>query len=287
MLVRTIGKVVHSLRTRGPAETASLIGGYLGAFLHPESYFIDRRRASVSERLSGELNGTVRYGPLQGFELWDDAGRGLTDKASILLGLYEREVLEAVTKRKGSRDVLVNIGAADGYYGVGLVRTGYFSRSVCYEISPSWQAVIERVARKNGVSDRVKILGAADAQFVDQIVNEGVDPGRCVVLCDIEGGEFDILTRANLRALRHAVVIVEIHDFIVANGAARYARLKELASEWFSITEMRTGARDLSEFVELERYSDTDRWLICSEGRGQLMTWLVLDPKDGAASIQD
>ena len=39
-----------------------------------------------------------------------------------------------------------------------------------------------------------------------------------------------------------------------------------------------TGARDLSVFPELRRMRDTDRWLIVSEGRGQLMTWLKLGP---------
>ena len=35
---------------------------------------------------------------------------------------------------------------------------------------------------------------------------------------------------------------------------------------------------DLSEFEELKEWSDTDRWLVCSEGRPKLMTWWRLDP---------
>jgi hypothetical protein len=51
------------------------------------------------------------------------------------------------------------------------------------------------------------------------------------------------------------------------------------ASEFFDITEFKTSARDLSKFQELHELSDIDRWLLCSESRPCLMTWMRFDPK--------
>ena len=48
---------------------------------------------------------------------------------------------------------------------------------------------------------------------------------------------------------------------------------------FFKISTLATTSRDLSKFSELFDYEDSDRWLIASEGRPKLMTWLRLDPR--------
>jgi hypothetical protein len=42
---------------------------------------------------------------------------------------------------------------------------------------------------------------------------------------------------------------------------------------------MQMGSRYLSVFPELKELTDTDHWLLCSEGRSRLMQWLRFDPK--------
>jgi hypothetical protein len=98
------------------------------------------------------------------------------------------------------------------------------------------------------------------------------------LLCDIEGGEFNLFTRSVFEAFRGSILLIEIHHWH-EGGEAGLVRLKEDASEHFHVTALKTGSRDLSGFPELQILSDTDRWLICSEGRGQLMTFLRLDPR--------
>jgi hypothetical protein len=88
-----------------------------------------------------------------------------------------------------------------------------------------------------------------------------------------------VLNQDSLKALKDAIFIIEIHDFLFEDGAARYRALKETASAWFHFTEFTTGARNPSEIPELHGMNDTDRWLICSEGRDRLTSWLRLDPK--------
>ncbi len=51
------------------------------------------------------------------------------------------------------------------------------------------------------------------------------------------------------------------------------------AKNFHKVSTITTSSRDLSRFPELRNYEDSDRWLIASEGRPRLMTWLRLDPK--------
>ncbi|MGI8568372.1 MAG: hypothetical protein ACR2KT_04545, partial [Methylocella sp.] len=80
-------------------------------------------------------------------------------------------------------------------------------------------------------------------------------------------------------AFRGAVILMEIHDVYFDDGAEKLEKLKADASKYFHITKLVTRARDLSIFPESKGSTTTDRWLICSEGRGQPGLWLRLDPK--------
>ena len=70
-----------------------------------------------------------------------------------------------------------------------------------------------------------------------------------------------------------------MHDWFYEDGVKKLQKLKNDSSLTHVITELKMGARDLSIFPELKKLHDNDRWIICSEGRKQLMTWLRFDPK--------
>jgi len=240
---------------------------------------VEKRRVALSRELFGEFGGRVRYGPMAGLKLPGGLYWSSGDGAPMLLGIYEREVLEALQEICATRRTLVNLGAADGYYGVGLVKNGMFEQSYCFELMPKGRAAIKELAVANGLEARVHVFGAADADLSSVLVTEGVNLGDVVILCDIEGSEFETFHAEALAALKGTVIIIEVHDFLRDDGREQLRTLKERASAWFELTEMRMGARDLSPFPECQRFSDSDRWLMASEGRGELMTWLRLDPK--------
>ena len=98
---------------------------------------------------------------------------------------------------------------------------------------------------------------------------------------DIEGAEFDVLKPECLYELRHSQVIIEVHDFLrPGTGQVELQTLIERARAYFHVEELRTGARDLSSIPLLsDHWTDTDRWLLCSESRAKLMSWLWLSPK--------
>jgi hypothetical protein len=75
-----------------------------------------------------------------------------------------------------------------------------------------------------------------------------------------------------------SIIYIELHDWFFNDGNEKLKKIEEDAREYLSIEKITTTSRDLSMFEELNEMSDTDRWLICSEGRGRLMTWWRLDP---------
>jgi hypothetical protein len=101
------------------------------------------------------------------------------------------------------------------------------------------------------------------------------------LLIDIEGGEFDILDENAFQALRHSVIFIELHHQFYEDGHSKLSKLLSDAKDTHSISELTMSNRNLSSFNELKMLNDTDRWLLCSEGRGFMMTWLRLDPVVG------
>lgn len=248
-------------------------------FLHLSLQGAEARRLFLARSLFEHFGGVVGYGPMKGFRLDPESSWNAADLGSKMFGIYEQEVLGMLQTRRGNKDILVNLGAADGYYGVGMVKSGLFAKAICYEATDAGRQVIARTAALNQVTDRVDIRGEAGAGFPDDLAAGGIDPARCLVLCDIEGGEFDILTPECLDKLKRSILLVELHEFMVADGEARAKTLIDDLRGVFNLTFATTGARDLSVFPELINVNDTDRWLVCSEGRGRLMTWVLCEPK--------
>lgn len=278
-MMNVVRKTIRFVRRDGVAATARRALKRLQFSLGLANDPVEKRRVALSRELFGEFGGIVRYGPMQGLKLPDGLYWSSGDGAPMLLGIYEREVMEALQLISASRRTLVNLGAADGYYGVGLVKNGMFEHSYCFELMPKGRAAIKELAASNGLEKRVHVFGAADKDLSRMLVAEGVNLGDVVILCDIEGAEFEAFTTDALMALNGAIIIIEVHDFLREDGREQLRTLKDRASVWFNLTEMRMGARDLSVFPECQRFSDSDRWLMASEGRGELMTWLRLDPK--------
>lgn len=238
--------------------------------------YVERRRIELARQLDLALASTVRYGPFRGMRLGPDTAWSVADRAPMLLGLYEQEVLESLGET-GGRKAFVNLGAGDGYYGVGALVSGLCQRSYCYEMGEKGRRIIGDTARLNGVGDRVEIRGKADPGFYRDLPAEVVDD--CVLFIDIEGAEFELLDEAAFDAFGNAVIFLELHDWFFEDGAQRMQTLRRNAAATHAITEMTMAARDLSSFAELREYSDSDRWLLCSEGRGRQMGWMRFDPK--------
>lgn len=238
---------------------------------------VKRRRLKLSVLVNEMFNATVAYGPFKGLKFSSNAWWGEADRPSMLFGLYEQEVLNSILNVPKTHRTFIDLGAADGYYGIGVLVNNHFDRSYCFELSEKGQEVIRRNAELNSVSNKLKVYGKAEKDFfkhlpIDQLATS-------VLLIDIEGGEFNLLDADLFKVLKNTIIFIELHPWLVDNGEKRLEKLKSDASGYFDISELTTTSRDLSIFPELRSFKDEDRWLICSEDRGRLMTWYRLDPK--------
>src|SRR5215216_3563254 len=107
------------------------------------------RRKRATNRFVAWHGLTVSGGPFAGLQYPDTSAHSLVPK---LLGIYERELHGAVEDAIRARPAtIVNVGAADGYYAVGLARRCPEARSVAYEADPQQRDLLSRVAARNGV----------------------------------------------------------------------------------------------------------------------------------------
>src|SRR5579862_972179 len=105
----------------------------------------------------------VVAGPFRGMrlELSPLSGRHLL---GYILGSQELELrpaIDAIVER--CYRTILNVGAADGYYAVGLALRAPQAGVEAFEALPELHPVIARTAAANGVADRVAILGACTA----------------------------------------------------------------------------------------------------------------------------
>ena len=164
--------------------------------------------------------GRVRCGPFSGLHYPERAiGSAYLPK---LLGTYERElapVIEEVCSRRPS--LIIDVGAAEGYYAIGLARRNPQARVIAFEQEALGRSALEQAALLNGVHPRVQIRGRCGPAELEAALAANCNGGRVAttrsfVLCDIEGDELVLLNPAIVPALKHASVLVETHDFVHA-----------------------------------------------------------------------
>src|SRR5258708_4505437 len=107
-------------------------------------------------------NCRVRSGPFAGMRYVDNSvGSAYLPK---LLGTYERELAEVIEEACRLRpELIIDLGAAEGYYAVGLALRNPQARVVAFEQQDIGRAALWRMAQLNGVADRIEIHGRCAA----------------------------------------------------------------------------------------------------------------------------
>jgi hypothetical protein len=137
-----------------------------------------------------------------------------------LLGCYERELHPVFeTYRAAPLDLVIDIGAAEGYYAVGVLYAGLAQKAIAYEAMPEGARLLGEVARQNRVEHRVTVKGFCRPEDLQAELADS--PKRTLVIVDAEGAEDVLLDPARIPALKHAEILVELHDFLVAGVTER------------------------------------------------------------------
>ena len=239
-----------------------------------------RRRLGLNREVAKSLRYTVQRGPFEGLVMSKRTFWGDTDIATQLLGIYEREVLEEVM-RSADRRILLNIGAADGYYSVGwslgVDEGGHKRSAVAFEATAAGRSAIHQLAIENRVVDRIEVRGVATSEvMLDYFAKSSPPIEEVLIICDIEGGEYELLNEKVLAMTQGAKWIIEAHEFTSEMVAARVDLLQR-AAKFFTVNVLTSGSRNPHELTEFSSFGDVDRWLLCAEGRdGRTGNWIVL-----------
>ena len=243
---------------------------------------VQERRNRISLELYRLVNGVVKYGPFKGLKLVRETWWGESDLGSQCLGLYEMEILNFLKEvERDDYKSFIDIGAADGYYAIGMLVSGKVSKCICYEKSESGRRVIMENWKANGSLGELKLYPEANFKGISSL--DPVVLNKALVLIDIEGAEFDLLDEMLLYILRKSTLILEIHNW-VKNFEDLYVNLLERANKFFDIEVIEHLDRPINQIFELQELSDDNRNLLVSEGRPSLMRFLKLIPKEHDSS---
>lgn len=134
-----------------------------------------------------------------------------------LLGCYEKELNPIITHIcQRQYDYLLNVGAAEGYYAVGLALCSPKTRVIAFEQEATGRHLIQALAQQNGVAERVHI----QAQCTLNALRDSIAPhGQTCLIMDVEGAERELLDPQQVPALRQIDILVEVHEFLDAGLA--------------------------------------------------------------------
>ena len=231
-------------------------------------------RAQMLEvQLSTRSGDRVLSGPFKGMLYPNHTAEGARNPR--LIGCYESclaPVIEEIVAR--GYDRVVDIGCAEGYYAIGLALRMPGATIAARDTEPRARAACAELAAINGVADRVEIGGLVSHDQFPRLVQ-----GRTLILCDIEGGEDELLDPDAATALRQADLLVEVHEGM---KPGRLALLQGRFAESHEIRQIERKIDDSGLPDWAEMLGDLDRLLLLWEWRSTPTPWLWMRRKDGA-----
>ncbi len=232
------------------------------------------RLLAMRATLVSRFDLTVQNGPFKGLRyISESSGSALLPK---LLGSYEAALHAVLLDLMSNEyDTMIDVGCAEGYYAVGFAYRCPGVPVIAFDANPVARAMCSRLARLNGVADRITVLGECERDALGAAIL-----GRSLIICDCEGGELHLLDPAVVNGLDCCDLIVELHPHVhpliprlieqrfeethagaVVYGLAAPARPEELKLfHWFdrplATYEERSGATPMWTVLRSRRYLD-------------------------------
>jgi hypothetical protein len=196
------------------------------------------------------------------------------------LGLYEIELVpvfeQLFTLNLGK---IIDVGAAEGYYAVGLALRFPGSPVIAYEATEEGRELLQQVIAGNGVARQVQMRGHCDAPML-KAETDACDPNvQHLLVMDVEGAEEDLLRLHAPEDLGNFHIVIELHDW-VDPGMGDRLRDKFAPTHTSSIIDARR--REFADMTLpltfLKRLCLSPSLLSFSHERRLPMRWVVFHP---------
>ena len=195
-----------------------------------------------------------------------------------LFGTYERELFPILERLVLNRPaLLVDIGAAEGYYAIGFARLCPGTKVIAFDRDVHARRLIAELARINEVTERISVRGECNSDTL-QTALEG---HNVVVICDVEGYETSLLDPTLVRGLDRVTLLVEIHDALVPGAGDLLVRRFSATHDIARIEASSRTDADCPPFHPLLRImpKETIASLIVERPADAYMYWLFMEPR--------
>jgi SAM-dependent methyltransferase len=205
---------------------------------------------------------------------WKSHGSAVFPK---LLGCYEAELVDFLeTALRAAPPLIVDVGCAEGYYATGCALRSPTSRVVAADLSPTARALCADMATRNGVQDRMQIMGLLNRDRLVSFASESAG----FLICDCEGGEEALLDEEVLTKLSSWFLLVELHEYLVPGIEGRLIAMASRTHEVVVIDSIDDYRRPHKwPLACTEGLSAKIKHELYREGRPGLMRWLCASPK--------
>lgn len=169
------------------------------------------RKSELEERLWKEVlkeELVVRQGPFAGM-VYPEFISFNSARLPKLLGTYESEIYADLEKLLSQQpDLVIDIGAADGYYAVGIARRLPNAEVRCFDLNPVALAFCKRMSDANNTQN-LSIETLFHPEYFEDLSGR-----KALLIVDIDGGEKPLFTKKAVASLSGCSLIIETHDYL-------------------------------------------------------------------------
>ena len=195
-----------------------------------------------------------------------------------ILGTYEEEVSGCFEDKRF--DIGFDVGAAEGYYAVGLVYSGVCQKMIAWEMTEEGRNLMASLAHLNGISQSLEIRGECTFDELRKCLEANV--GKSVFLVvDCEGFEGNLLENMPAELLGNCSLLIETHDPLNPGVHERLTQKLECSHSVQVIAPRKRTLSDLGglpTFFKMVAMAGFGR-LAMAERRFSGIKWLICEPK--------
>ena len=234
--------------------------------------------AYANAALAARTGRRVLLGPFRGMRYPFSLVARVRFEGALQVGSYECELHDAVESLiAADPGIVVNVGAAGGYYCCGLARRLPGARVIAYETVAENRAGTLRLAAENSVEGRIEMRGTCTLDEFAALDGE-LGPARVAVVMDCEGLEAELVDPERVGWLRAASLLVELHPSVDPEMAATLGDRLAGTHEVELIDSRERWASSFPELWEMPRLRNVDRELLVAEHRHGHQQWLWARP---------